>query len=69
MITENPLIANQEEQKLIDAIKAKPGHQVWPARLGGGVMIAITRPNGVRQRSVWFGRKFTMETLKEIASA
>ncbi len=63
------ITANQEEQKLIDAIKAKPNHQVFPHRFGGGVMIAITRPNGVSQKSVALGRKLTMELLREIAAA
>lgn len=59
----------QQEQQLIEAIKAKPNHQVFPGRNGMGVVIAITRPNGVRQHSVWLGRKTAAETLQSILGA
>lgn len=59
----------QQEQELIDAIKAKPNHQVFPGREGGAVMIAITRPNGVRQQAVWLGRRSTIERLQEVLVA
>lgn len=57
-----------QEQQLIDAIKAKPGYQVFPGSYGSSVIIAITLPNGVSQRSVWLGRKSTIENLTTIAS-
>jgi len=54
----------QEEQQLINAIKALPNHQVFNGRYGGSVIIAITKPNGVRQQSVWLGRDNTIENLQ-----
>lgn len=59
----------QQEQKLIEAIKAKPGYQVFPGSNGGSVTIAITRPNGVSQRSVWLGRSSTIANLEQILAA
>lgn len=56
----------QQEQQLIEAIKALPGHQVFPGNLGGSVVIAITRANGVRQQSVWLNRTSTIERLQSI---
>jgi hypothetical protein len=58
-----------QEQQLIDAIKAKPGHQVFPGANGGSVTIAITRQNGVSQQSVWLGRRSTLENLQRVLSA
>lgn len=55
-----------QEQQLIDAIKALPGHQVFLGRNGGAVTIAITKPNGVSQQSVWLGRSSTIERLQSI---
>ena len=60
---------NQQEQKLIEAIKAKPGCQVFPGANGGSVIIAITRPNGISQRSVWLGRKNTIANLEQVLAA
>lgn len=60
---------NQQEQQLIEIIKSKPGYQVFPGRNGGAVIVAITRTNGVSQRSVWLGRKSTIEQLQELATA
>ena len=45
-----------QEQKLIDAIKQLPNHQVFDGRNGGSVIVAITKENGVKQISVWLGR-------------
>lgn len=59
---------NQQEQKLIDAIRAKPGYQVFPGSQGGCVMIAHTTANSVSQRSVWLGRSSTIENLERIAA-
>lgn len=59
----------QKEQQLIAAIKAKPGYQVFPGQFGGCIRIAITRPDGVFQRSVWLGRAGTVDRLKEVLAA
>lgn len=59
----------QQEQQLIQAIKAKPGHQVFPGSQGGSVVIAITKANGVSQRSVWLGRSSTIDRLQQILTA
>lgn len=60
---------NEQEQKLIEAIKAKPGCQVFPGSQGGCVRIAVTRPDGVFQRSVWLGRRSSLELLKQVLEA
>lgn len=60
---------NQQEQQLIEAIEAKPGHQVFPGSQGGSVVITITKANGVSQRSVWLGRRSTIENLQRILAA
>jgi hypothetical protein len=59
----------QQEQQLIDAIKAKPNYQVFPGRNGNAVMVVHTRPTGVKQQSVWLGRRTTIETLQIIVGA
>ena len=56
-----------QEQQLIEAIKALPGHQVFPGN--GCVMIAITRSNGVSQRSVWLNRASTIGRLQFIIAS
>ena len=53
-----------EEQQLINAIKTLPNHQVFDGRFGGSVIIVMTKPNGVKQQSVWLGRKHTIENLQ-----
>jgi hypothetical protein len=58
-----------QEKQLVDAINAKPNHQVWPNRSGGGVQIAVTRSNGVKIISVWFGRSQSVQQLQDILSA
>jgi len=57
-----------QEQQLIDAIKALPGHQVFPGRNGYdySAIVVIALPNGVRQQSVWLGRNGTIERLQSI---
>lgn len=60
---------NEQEQKLIKAIKAKPGYQVFPGQGGGSVVISITRPNGISQQSVWLGRSKSVDRLKQILAA
>ena len=52
------------QQQLIDAIKALPGHQVFPGN--GCVVIARTTANSVSQRSVWLDRKSTVANLQQI---
>lgn len=59
---------NEQEQQLIDAIKAKPGFEVFPGRNGGCVLVARSSAKGVVQRSVWLGRANTMASLREIAA-
>jgi hypothetical protein len=54
------------QQQLIDAIKKLPGHQVFDGRNGGSVIVAITKPNGVKQVSVWLDRSSTIERLENI---
>jgi hypothetical protein len=68
---EPTMSTTQQEQQLIDTIKAKPGYQVFPSRHGLdiGVMIVHTRPNGVKQCSVWLGRRGTIDKLQTIAAA
>lgn len=60
---------NNQEQQLINAIKALPGHQVFPGSTGGAVIVAITRKNSVSQRSVWLDRTSTIANLQQILSA
>ena len=59
----------QQEQQLINAIKAKPGYQVAPGRNGNAVVVYFTHPNGVRSQSVWLGRSQSVARLQEILSA
>lgn len=60
-----------QEKQLIDAIKALPGHQVFPGRHGYdyGVIVVIALPNGVRQQSVWIGRNGTIDKLQSVLAA
>lgn len=60
---------NEQEQKLIEAIEAKPGHQVFPGSQGGCIRVAINKPNGISQQTVWLGRKTTLENLSRILAA
>lgn len=55
-----------QEKQLIDAIKAKPGYQVFPGRNGMGVVVVQTRTNGVKSQSVWLGRRSSVETLQAV---
>ena len=61
----------QQEQQLIEAIKALPGHQVFPGRFGIDISIIVvhTRPNGVKQSSVWLVRRMTIDKLQSILEA
>jgi hypothetical protein len=54
------------QEQLIQAIKKLPGHQVFDGRNGGSVIVAITRPNGVKQVSVWLNRDGTIERLQSV---
>ena len=54
------------QEQLIEAIKKLPGHQVFDGRNGGSVIVAITRPNGVKQVSVWLNRDGTIERLQSV---
>jgi hypothetical protein len=60
---------NQQEQKLIEAIKAKPGYQVFLGSTGGAVIVARTSKIGVHQQSVWLGRSSTIANLERILAA
>ena len=55
-----------QEQQLIDAIKAKPGYQVFPGSAGGAVRIVRTSKSSIGQQSVWLGRRSTIEQLQQI---
>ena len=55
-----------DEQQLINEIKQLPGHQVFDGRNGGSVVVAITKPNGVKQVSVWLGRNGTIDRLQSV---
>lgn len=55
------------QQQLIDAIKALPGHQVFKGN--GCVVIARTTANSVSQRSVWLDRSSTIDNLQSILAA
>lgn len=59
----------QQEQQLIDAIKAKPGYQVFPGSSGGAVIVARTSSNSINQQSVWLGRSSTINRLQQILAA
>ena len=56
-----------DEQALISAIKALPGHQVFPGN--GCVVIARTSGNSVSQRSVWLNRASTIANLQSFLEA
>lgn len=56
-----------QEQQLIDAIKAKPGYQVFPGN--GCIVVARSAANSVSQRSVWLGRSSTVANLQNIIAA
>lgn len=58
-------MANQEQQ-LIEAIKAKPGHRVFPGRDGGSIIVCVQTKSSVRQQSVWLGRSSTVSNLQRI---
>lgn len=60
---------NQQEQQLIEAIKAKPGYQVFPGSNGGSIRIVRTSKNSIGQQSVWLGRKNTIQDLERILAA
>jgi nitrate reductase NapAB chaperone NapD len=55
-----------QEQQLIQAIKALPNHQVYPGSTGGAVIVAITTKNSVKQLSVWLNRSSTVANLERI---
>lgn len=57
------------QQQLIKAIKQLPGHQVFLGSQGGSVIIAITKPNGISQSSVWLDRKSAVANLQQILAA
>ena len=61
---------SEQEQKLIEAIKAKPGYQVFPGSHGScAIRIAQQLPNGVRLQSVWLGKPNAIPALERIANA
>jgi len=55
-----------QEQQLIHSIKDLPNHQVFFCTDKASVRIAITKPNGVKQISVWLGRTSTVGNLQNI---
>jgi hypothetical protein len=58
-----------QEQQLIQAIKALPGHQVFFGTDQASVRVSISHPNGVKQLSVWLGRPSTISNLQQILGA
>lgn len=58
-----------QEQQLIEAIKAMPGHQVLMCANGGSVHVVRSDKNRVGQLSVWLGRRNTIEHLQRILAA
>jgi len=58
-----------QEQQLIEAIKAKPGHQVLMCANGGSVHVVRASKNRIGQLSVWLGRPGTIARLEEILAA
>ena len=58
-----------QEQQLIQAIKALPGHQVFFGTDQASVRVAITRTNGIKLLSVWLGRPSTISNLQQILEA
>ena len=59
----------QQEQQLIQAIKAKPGYQVFVYVDRRVATVARTQPNRVSQQSVWLGRPITISRLQQILEA
>jgi hypothetical protein len=58
-----------QEKQLIDAIKAKPNHQVFVNIANRRAVVVKNKPNGATQYSVWLGRTLATETLQNILSA
>ncbi len=56
----------KQETQLIQAIKALSNHQVFFGTDQASVRVAITRPNGIKQLSVWLGRPSTIQKLEQI---
>ena len=54
------------EQQLIDLIKLQPNCKVFAGSNGGSIRVAITKPNSIRQASIWLGRKNTEQNLKDL---
>lgn len=55
-------------QELIEAIKAKPGYQVFPGS-GNNIVVVYSCPSAVKQHSVWLGRRDTINSLQSILSS
>ena len=59
-----------QETQLIEAIKRKPGYQVFNGRNGNSsIIIQYTYTNGVRSQSVWLGRSSSVARLQSILEA
>jgi hypothetical protein len=59
-----------QETQLIEAIKRKPGYQVFNGRNGNSsIIIYYTYTNGVRSQSVWLGRSGSVARLQSILEA
>jgi len=56
-----------EEKQLVDIIRQR-GLKAWIGTFGSVVIAQETR-SGVKQTSVWLGRKTTIQNLKAIAEA
>jgi len=57
---------DQQEQQLINEIKQLPNHQVFFGTDNASVRVAITKAAGVKQTSVWLGRRTSVERLQDI---
>lgn len=59
----------EQEQKLINAIKARPGHEVTISSHECSIHVVRASKYRVSQLSVWLGRRNTIEHLEQIAAA
>lgn len=58
-----------KEHDLIQAIKAKPGHQVFLGTDGCSIRVVRTSKSSVGQQSVWLGRRNTISELQRVLAA
>jgi len=59
----------QQEQQMIDTIKAAKGYQVFKGTFNGehgSVRISHTHERGVWSTSVWLGKRTTIDSLQMV---